>query len=75
MVTPGVARFGTVEVGGRYELSVMIKNEDCQLMRFTIRQPRDLAVKVVYTPKPLAPGMDLRVIVDLQATSIGLLDT
>jgi len=44
-------------------------------MRIAIRQPRDTNVKVKYSPRPLALGMELKLHVELNATSAGSIDT
>ena len=50
LVMPGDVNFGTVKEGGSYEVIVTIKNEDNQMMRISIRQPRDHSVKVAFNP-------------------------
>lgn len=75
LVTPGQVRFGTVKAGMPVEVIVVLKNEDSQIMRIAIRQPRDTNVKVKYSPRPLALGMELKLHVELNATSAGSIDT
>ncbi|CAG9328564.1 unnamed protein product [Blepharisma stoltei] len=66
-VIPASVRFGVVKDGEVYEMQIVIKNEDNQLLRFTIRQPPKKNVKIVYKPTPIAPGMTTRLIVELNA--------
>lgn len=75
LILPGAVRFGTVKVGGVFELPLTIKNEDCQLLRFSLRQPKSLVARVQYFPGPLAPGMDLRCRVELSSTQVGKIET
>ena len=75
LILPGAVRFGTVKAGGVYELPLTIKNEDFQIVRFSLRQPKSLAARVQYMPGPLAPGMDLRCRIELCSTQLGKIDT
>lgn len=75
LVTPGEVNFGTVKEGGNYEIVVTMKNEDSQMMRISIRQPRDTSVKVKFSPKPLAMGMELKLHVELTASPCGTIDS
>ena len=56
-VIPASLRFGLVRVGEVYEMSVLLKNEDNQLLRFIVRQPIRKDIKILFKPAPIAPGM------------------
>jgi len=45
------------------------------MMRISIRQPRDTSVKVKFSPKPLAMGMELKLHVELTASPCGTIDS
>mmetsp|Transcript_6797 Transcript_6797/g.12276 ORF Transcript_6797/g.12276 Transcript_6797/m.12276 type:complete len:1696 (-) Transcript_6797:1566-6653(-) len=72
-IYPASARFGIIKQGSIYEIILTLKNEDVQTARFTLRQPKikeELLVanaKVVYTPSPIAPGMTVKLKVELSA--------
>jgi hypothetical protein len=64
---PASARFGVIKQGSIYEITMSLKNEDSLTARFTLRQPKNPDAKVVYTPAPIAPGMTLKLKVELTA--------
>ena len=57
MISPASLRFGLIKIGEIYEMNILLKNEDNQLLRFIIRQPTRRDIKVLFKPAPIAPGM------------------
>jgi hypothetical protein len=70
-ITPDAANFGNVMVGQVASLILMVKNEDCTLVRFAVKQPIVKEVRVVYRPGPIAPGMITKFIVELSSKDVG----
>ena len=64
-VLPASLRFGVVRVGEVYEMTLMLKNEDNQLLRFSVRQANRREGKVLFRPAPIAPGMFVRVLAEV----------
>ena len=56
-IIPASLRFGLIKIGEIYEMNILLKNEDNQLLRFIIRQPTRRDIKVLFKPAPIAPGM------------------
>ena len=64
-VIPACLRFGVVKVSEIYEMQILLKNEDNQLLRFIIRQPARKDVRVLFKPAPIAPGMFVKLSVEV----------
>ena len=64
-VIPACLRFGVVKVNEVYEMQILLKNEDSQLLRFVIRQPVRKDARVLFKPAPIAPGMFVKLSVEL----------
>ena len=75
LLMPASIRFGVLKVGEHYQMSLVVKNEDSQLMRFTIRQSPNKNVKVVFKPSPVASGMTCKLNVELNASETQRVDT
>lgn len=56
-IIPASLRYGVVKAGEVYEMTVLLKNEDSQLLRFIVRQPPRKDIKILFKPAPIAPGM------------------
>ena len=46
LIVPVSARFGTIKMGGEYELVINVKNEDVLAQRINVRPPRTKYVRV-----------------------------
>lgn len=66
---PASARFGIIKQGAVYMITMTLKNEDNLTARFTLKQPKCTEAKVIYTPTPIAPGMTVKLKVELTATA------
>ena len=64
-VIPASLRFGVIKSAETYEMSILLKNEDSQLLRFIVRQPLRKDIRVLFKPAPIAPGMFVKLIVEL----------
>jgi hypothetical protein len=74
-IIPSSLRFGVVRVSDTYEMSVLLKNEDSQLLRFIVRQPIRKEIRVVFQPAPIAPGMYAKLTVEVTARIAEKLET
>lgn len=66
-IIPASVRFGVLKEGDVYEMQIVIKNEDNQLLRYTLRQPQTKNVKILFKPAPIAPGMTTKLVVEITA--------
>ena len=64
-IIPACLRFGLIKMSESYEMQVLLKNEDSQLLRFVIRQPARKEVRVLFKPAPIAPGMFIKLAVEV----------
>ncbi|CAD7930868.1 unnamed protein product [Amoebophrya sp. A25] len=62
---PGHVRFGLLRRGAVYQITLQLKNLDCEPTRFNIKQPDSEYVKIAYSPMPVAPGLSMNVSVEL----------
>ncbi|XP_064382294.1 sperm-associated antigen 17-like isoform X3 [Halichondria panicea] len=68
-ISPSEINFGTLQEGGKYHVSLTLKNVGVHPCRFRIRQPHPATgLKVRYSPGQIAPGMSRLAIVELYAT-------
>merc|ERR1719473_1462769 len=74
-VQPGAIRFGALRAGGVYRLPVFLKNLDVDVTRYTIKPLEEPYLKLWYAHTPLAPGMSVKVIVELLAHGPVKIDT
>jgi hypothetical protein len=71
-VMPSIIKFGSVEIGQEVEMYLTIKNEDSLSQRIQIKPTSDARVTIKQeTYGPIAPGMTKRVIVTVQASTLG----
>ncbi|CAD7948053.1 unnamed protein product [Amoebophrya sp. A120] len=66
---PGHVRFGLLRRGGVYQITLQLKNLDCEQTRFNVKlvQGTSEYVKVNYVPKSVAPGLAMNVTIELWA--------
>jgi len=74
-VQPGAIRFGALRAGGVYRLPVFLKNLDVDVTRYTIKPLEEPYLKLWYAHTPLAPGMSVKVIIELIAHGPVKIDT
>ena len=68
MVPPKLT-FNILEPNKIYKQSVSITNAGLDTARFSVKQPQSKNVRVVFTPGPIAPGMSVRLDVEVVAGS------
>ncbi|XP_053561104.1 sperm-associated antigen 17 [Bombina bombina] len=72
-LTPPAVQFGTVKEGCTYATSVTMKNIGVEFCRFNVKlPPPSSGLRVIYTPGPVAAGMERTLGVELFALAIGL---
>ena len=59
-IIPASLRFGVIKIQEAYEMNILLKNEDNQLLRFSVRQPIRKDIKILFKPSPIAPGMFIK---------------
>jgi len=64
-VTPGACRFGPLRLGSLYRSTFFLRNLDVDVTRYTIVPVQSNFVSVKYTPGHLAPGMAVKVEVEI----------
>ncbi|KRX02221.1 hypothetical protein PPERSA_04843 [Pseudocohnilembus persalinus] len=69
LITPISARFGVLKIGGQYQITINVKNEDLLAQRITIRQPENNRFIKVFMKQmgPIALGLTREVIVRVNA--------
>jgi len=74
-VAPGALRFGTLRAGGVYRLAVFVKNLDVDVTRYTVKAMEEPFLKLWYAHTPLAPGMSVKIVVEVRAHAPARIDT
>jgi len=72
---PGQLDFGPLQFGARYLMSSTLTNGGPTIGRFRVRQSTDPNVKTSYKPGALPAGVSSRIDVEIEAISIGELET
>eukprot|EP00899_Mesostigma_viride_P028886 jgi/Mesvir1/9182/Mv06917-RA.2 len=73
-LAPSHVAFGSIPVGGVHSRPLSLLNLSHDVGRFKVKQP-ELPFKVVYTPAKVAPGMTVKLSVDVAATQVGDYDS
>merc|ERR1719398_277558 len=74
-VAPGALRFGTLRAGGIYRLAVFVKNLDVDVTRYIVKPLEEPFLKLWYAHSPLAPGMSVKIVVEVRAHGPARVDT
>jgi hypothetical protein len=74
-VAPGALRFGTLRAGGIYRLAVFVKNLDVDVTRYIVKPLEEPFLKLWYAHSPLAPGMSVKIVVEVRAHGPAKVDT
>lgn len=74
-VQPGSLRFGVLRAGGVYRMPVFLKNTDVDVVRFTVKPLEEPFLKLWYAHAPLAPGMNVKIMVEIIAHGPAKIDT
>lgn len=70
-IVPSSVDLGTVALGQVSSSKILIKNEDNFLVRYNIKQPSNKDIRVIYKPGPIAPGMIVKLMVELTSQAVG----
>jgi hypothetical protein len=74
-VQPGRLGFGMLRVGGIYRLAVYVKNLDVDVTRYIVKPLEEPYMKLWYAHTPLAPGMSVKIVVEIVASRAMKIDT
>ncbi|KAJ8003694.1 hypothetical protein DPEC_G00150980 [Dallia pectoralis] len=70
---PAEVQFGSLKEGCTYRVTVLMKNVGMDTCRFSVKQPTPATgLKVIYSPGPVAAGMNTELQVELYAMTMGL---
>ena len=67
--------FGTLRTGAVYRLACFLKNLDVDVTRYIIKPVEGPVLKLWYKHGPLAPGMSVKIVVELRALAPLQLET
>lgn len=71
IVTPTKINFGSVVIGSTYRHSLSVVNSGIDTGRYTVKHQNNQQVTIHYTPGPVAPGISVKLDVELRATQLG----
>lgn len=73
LVTPKSLKFGSVVIGSTYRLNLSVANSGIDTGRYTVKHNNANNVSIHYTPGPVAPGISVKLEVELRANQLGLI--
>ncbi|NXQ43198.1 SPG17 protein, partial [Catharus fuscescens] len=75
-LNPSMVTFGVLKEGCTYATTVIMKNVGVNFSRFRVKQPPPhTGLRVMYTPRPVAAGLQVELEIEIFAMLIGGKDT